>query len=794
MLSRLRPLDRALLLTLLPIWALFLVLHTINAFEGRLVEPGVYVGSSPTPGGYPVVRSLRIATPAGSSGLAVGDELLRIGDRDLRGARPVRFFALAMEAIGPDQSSTVVYRRGQETRTLTLQYTPLPLPIRFFLVSISFVGTGLLLILRAPRNRAASAAFRAMLVFSFGFLRPWGGPELQTYAWLSAGILIAPFFAPVIILAIREFREEPPKSLLVKLWPWVFLPVGPMYVSGLVGIPLAENHSNLADTLAMVLLLLLGFELIAELAISFRRATPIGRRQIKWIVYGMYLTLVPVLIATAISLSDPELWWLSDASEIIEVLIPISFFIAIVRYGVYDIDRIISVTASYSLLVLAGVPIALTLAPALVDAASQAMGVGPWPGRLALSVGVASAAIPTHRYLNPYIDRWFFPERHAFEEEVLQLLEDLPRYESPTALMGRASARLDELLQPESCSSYLSTPEGYVNIFARGRGVPPMLDDRNPAIAVLETRGRPIVAGRWAQSSKSSDMSAFDRAALESLDAAVLIPVSRLEQLMAFACLGPKRSGDVYTPTELALLGTIGSRVAAELARFDSDELVRQGQEMQAALRRYVPGAVADELDSAKQMRSGKSEVSVLFVDIRGYSSISESRAPEEIFSLVNRYTEAVSEVIRRHAGSIVEFNGDGMMAVFGAPHDLAAKERAAVEAAREIPEALASVHISNPAGEEQELSVGIGIATGEAFVGNIRAVDRLIWSAIGNTTNRASRLEALTRDLDAAVVVDEATWRAASDSCADFSKRPGVKIRGYSEPCDVYLLPLASA
>jgi adenylate cyclase len=270
--------------------------------------------------------------------------------------------------------------------------------------------------------------------------------------------------------------------------------------------------------------------------------------------------------------------------------------------------------------------------------------------------------------------------------------------------------------------------------------------------------------------------------------------VSRLERLLAFACLGPKRSGDVYTSTELALLGTIGNRLAAELARFDSDELVRQGQEMQASLRRYVPGAVAEELDTEKQMRSGKSEVSVLFVDIRGYSSISESQSPEEIFLFVNRYTEAVSQVIRRHEGSVVEFNGDGMMAVFGAPHELAAKERAAVDSAREIPKALASVQVLSPGGEAHEISVGVGIATGDAFVGNIRAVDRLIWSAIGNTTNRAARLEALTRELDADLVIDAATRRGAGASCTDFEERRGVEIRGYSEPCDIYLLPRGSA
>ncbi len=182
----------------------------------------------------------------------------------------------------------------------------------------------------------------------------------------------------------------------------------------------------------------------------------------------------------------------------------------------------------------------------------------------------------------------------------------------------------------------------------------------------------------------------------------------------------------------------------------------------------------------------------MLFVDLRGYTSFSESRRAEEIFSTVNRYTETVSQIVQKHGGSVVEFNGDGMMAVFGAPRELAHKERAAVEAGREIVEAVAALPVEDTSGGETKLSVGVGIATGEAFVGNIQAVDRMIWSAIGNTTNLAARLQGLTRELDAALVIDSRTWERAQ-LAADFEKRPEVPIRGRRETQDVYALPMRS-
>ena len=133
------------------------------------------------------------------------------------------------------------------------------------------------------------------------------------------------------------------------------------------------------------------------------------------------------------------------------------------------------------------------------------------------------------------------------------------------------------------------------------------------------------------------------------------------------------------------------------------------------------------------------------------------------------------------------------MMAVFGAPRELVHKERAAVEAGRAIVEAVGALPVEDTQGGSTKLSVGVGIATGEAFVGNIQAVDRLIWSAIGNTTNLAARLQGLTRELDASLVIDRGTWERAENAATEFEKRSDVPIRGRRETQDVYVLPMRS-
>ena len=223
--ARLTPVDLGFLLIVVPVWLVAFALHTVNATTGRLTEPSVYVGYPEGPEGFPAVRSLRVGGAAESSGLQAGDELLRIGDNDLHGAGPLRFFAVAMQSMGTESRARVKFRRGNETYETWLEYTRLPLPIRFFVVSISFATMALLLLARAPRNPSASICFRALFMFSFGFLRAWGGPVMQTYCWYVLALCMSPFFAPLLILASRSFREVSGESLLAKVWPWLFVPV-----------------------------------------------------------------------------------------------------------------------------------------------------------------------------------------------------------------------------------------------------------------------------------------------------------------------------------------------------------------------------------------------------------------------------------------------------------------------------------------------------------------------------------------------------------------------------------------
>jgi len=261
-------------------------------------------------------------------------------------------------------------------------------------------------------------------------------------------------------------------------------------------------------------------------------------------------------------------------------------------------------------------------------------------------------------------------------------------------------------------------------------------------------------------------------------------------------CLGEKRSGDVFTETDRVLLGALADRVGEQLRRFDREELAREERQLVDRLRKFVPGAVRDQLERGTELSPGEREVTVLFVDLIGYTKLSEGRQPDEIFSAVSRYTETVSEIVHRHGGAVVDFSGDGLMVVFGGLHALPKKECAALQAGREIASAVRAIEVTPRDSEVPAifLEAGVGIATGDAFVGTIRSVEREIWCVLGNTTNLAARLEALTRELDAAVVIDDTTAARCREELDDFRSLGPRPIRGRSRAIDLYALPRDSA
>jgi adenylate cyclase len=139
-----------------------------------------------------------------------------------------------------------------------------------------------------------------------------------------------------------------------------------------------------------------------------------------------------------------------------------------------------------------------------------------------------------------------------------------------------------------------------------------------------------------------------------------------------------------------------------------------------------------------------------MFSDLRGFSRISERIGPAELLQFLNGHFEATTEIIHRHGGTLLSFMGDGLLAVFGAPLDLERQEERAITAAREMVKSAL----------DRQVRIGVGLATGEAVLGDLGTTRRRDYTVIGDVVNTAARLEKLTKEKGEAVLCDEETFR----------------------------------
>ena len=240
---------------------------------------------------------------------------------------------------------------------------------------------------------------------------------------------------------------------------------------------------------------------------------------------------------------------------------------------------------------------------------------------------------------------------------------------------------------------------------------------------------------------------------------------------------------NVITPLTLFILTVIGAYSYKYFIENKNKEKVKNA--MGKYISEDVMKNVMKNIDNLG-LGGKKATVTVLFSDIRGFTSLSEKMSAQQVSEFLNEYFTEMEPIITQYNGIINKFIGDAIMAVFGEPIQDENHAENAVKCAYAMLKRVKKLHAKWAREGKPEINIGVGINTGEVFVGNIGSVNRMEYTVIGDTVNLASRLENYNKVYKTEILISKSTYKHVV-KIADVIKIPDVQIRGKANKIDIY-------
>jgi adenylate cyclase len=258
-----------------------------------------------------------------------------------------------------------------------------------------------------------------------------------------------------------------------------------------------------------------------------------------------------------------------------------------------------------------------------------------------------------------------------------------------------------------------------------------------------------------------------------------VIVTSSLEDVTSVAqCIQLGAEDYLHKPVNPMLLK---ARVSASL------EKKRLRDQQKELISRFATSEVAQDLEQSGFALGGRLvEASIMFCDIRGFTSLAESQTPDETIELLNTYYTLMFDAINGAGGVVNQIIGDGLMAIFGAPLPLADHQQCAVRAALEMQELIGMFSAERASAGKPAIRIGVGIASGALIAGYTGTQSRATYTCVGDIVNLAARLEAYTKTAARPILIDDATRKALDDDTGIEALGP-VLFNGKSVEVDVF-------
>jgi adenylate cyclase len=272
------------------------------------------------------------------------------------------------------------------------------------------------------------------------------------------------------------------------------------------------------------------------------------------------------------------------------------------------------------------------------------------------------------------------------------------------------------------------------------------------------------------------------------LSSVICVPIWEREAIVGVIYVDKAEGTNTFNEEDMYFLSAFGNQAAVAITNAKLFDDVRREERLRTSLQRYLSPNLVDEMvlknTGHLSLGGAKKKVSILFCDIRGFTTLTEKEPVETIVGLLNEYFSAMSEVIFANKGTLDKFIGDAIMAIYGAPLEQPDGAYQSVKTAIEMRQKLALLNEKWKAEKKPQIQVGYGINTGEAIVGNIGSERRMEYTAIGDMVNVAARVEGETDGNQ--ILITEETFKELGNR-VQAKKLSAAKLKGKTSKVQIY-------
>lgn len=737
-----------------------------------------------------------LTDPGIKAGLEMGDRMVTINGNTYKTLRDIR--ASLKRGIG--QTNVYVFERDAKRFDVTIVNSPLGFMQAFsmsgfpYLAGLCYILVGTLVFLMKPHTRPSWAfyLFAANNGLLFVFLYK---VSVLTPTWLGAFNIFFYGFMPATFLHLA--LSFPQERNVIKRYP--FLQVVPYAVSVALSIIIsfyAQSPLEAPKPLLTILIVYFAVSVLTFLVSCFqlwlKSASALARVRAKMILVGMAIAFsVPLMETVANGIFHVQI--VPSFNYYLPFLLALPLFIgySVVKHDLFEIDAIIKRTYGY-ILTTAAVAAVYGLVVAVSHLAFGGLDIAKSPVfPFVFILAVVVFFNPIRNRAQKTIDRIFYRLEYDYQDTVHRISGTMRYLQTLDQIKTRILDTILGVMFIESCGILLVNPEqeAYegVNVSYDIPITKVALPNQDPLIRrVTEKKKEVSIYDVQEDPSYEKDREAF-KEAFKRLRATVVLPLIYEDRLIGLMSLGNKKSGKHYRREDMNLLKTMANQGAVAIENARLADQMKEEEKMRANFARYLSPQIVDRImkkDVRVNLGGDRKMVTVLFSDVRNFTRIAETLPPDQLVHLLNEYFTEMAGIIFDNQGSLDKYIGDAVVAVFGSLIELENHSQNAVEAAIQMMKRMTELNVKWQKRYGFAMNIGIGLNTGEVFLGNIGSPERMEFTVLGDTVNIASRFSGMAKP--GQILVTRETL-AMLPSSTPHAAHPPAEVKGKSEKLEVY-------